>query len=162
VPLTFVPPFPVYPPETAWMREPKTAIPALVVNGRVAFLTADIDRRYAKDNLPDHGNLLANLARWAAGDRTPLRVEGRGLVDCSLYTQPGRAILHLVNLTGTAGTPMEEAVPVGPFAVRVRAPEGARRVRFLVAGGEARGTLKEGWAAFEVSSVTDHEVIVVD
>ena len=32
VPLTFVPEFPVYPPETAWMRETDTRIPGLVVS----------------------------------------------------------------------------------------------------------------------------------
>ena len=32
--VTFVPPFPIYPPETAWMREPKTEIPGLILNAR--------------------------------------------------------------------------------------------------------------------------------
>ncbi|HYW89084.1 MAG TPA: alpha-amylase family protein, partial [Chloroflexota bacterium] len=49
VPLTFVPPFPIYPPETAWMRQPSSELPALILNeldggGRVAYLAADIDR----------------------------------------------------------------------------------------------------------------------
>jgi hypothetical protein len=65
---TFIPAFPAFPPETAWMREPRTDIPALVVNeqrgSRIAYLSADIDRRYAIDNLPDHGDLLANVVRW--------------------------------------------------------------------------------------------------
>ena len=30
--MTFVPAFPIYPPETAWMREPRTDIPGLVLN----------------------------------------------------------------------------------------------------------------------------------
>lgn len=69
--LTFVPPFPIYPPETAWMREAKTDIPGLMVNapaggGRVVFLPADLDRRFGRDNLPDHGDLLAT---WCAGRR---------------------------------------------------------------------------------------------
>ena len=34
VPLTFVPPFPTYPPETAWMRTPTTDIPGLVLSER--------------------------------------------------------------------------------------------------------------------------------
>src|SRR5208282_4046152 len=88
--MTFVPPFPIYPPETAWMRQPSTNIAGLIVNdaahrGRVAFLPADLDGRFGRDNLPDHGNLLANLVRWAAKDDIPLAVEGHGLLDCHLY-----------------------------------------------------------------------------
>jgi hypothetical protein len=87
-------PFPIYPPETAWMRTPKTDIPGLVLNtrgtSRIAYLPADIDRRFGRDNLPDHANLLVNIVRWAAGRRVPLEVKGAGLVDCRLYRQPGR------------------------------------------------------------------------
>ncbi len=96
--LTFIPSFPMFPPETAWMREPRTNIPGLILNesdgGRIAYLPADIDRRFALDNLPDHGDLLANLVRWAARGNLPLEVTGRGLIDCELYQQPGRMILH--------------------------------------------------------------------
>ena len=107
VPLTFVPAFPIYPPETSWMRERETTIPGLVLstqpNGaRVAYLPADLDRRYGRDRLPDHGTLLANVVRWAVKDALPLRIGGPGLIDCHLYRQPGRLILHLVNLTSAA------------------------------------------------------------
>src|SRR5256885_8199316 len=53
VPLTFVPSFPAFPPEMAWMRQPTTNIPALVINSKIAYLPADIDSRYARYNLPD-------------------------------------------------------------------------------------------------------------
>ena len=166
VPLTFVPEFPIYPPETAWMRQPKTDIPGLVLKGRVAYLHADIDRRFGRDNLPDHGDLLANLVRWAAGDRIPLSVEGRGLIDCNLYAQPGRMILHIVNLTSAATwrAPIHELIPVGQFAVKVRLPAGARgaRVRFLVAGGDGAPKLEDGWVSFEIKTVLDHEVAVIE
>ena len=80
VPLTFVPPFPTYPPETAWMRQPTTDIPGLVLSergqSRVAYMPADIDRRYAGEHLPDHARLLANIVRWAAGEEHP--ADGRG------------------------------------------------------------------------------------
>ena len=106
-PLTFIPEFPVYPPETSWMREERTGIPGMVLSshpagGRVAVLPADIDRRYDRGFLPDHGELLSNVVRWAARDAIPLHVEGRGLLDCHLYRQPERMILHLVNLTNEA------------------------------------------------------------
>ena len=170
VPLTFIPPFPIYPPETAWMREPKTNIPGLVINtrpngGRVAYLPADIDRRFGQDNLPDHGDLLANIVRWAAGDRIPLSVEGRGLIDCHLYTQPGRLILHVVNLTsaGTWRAPIDELIPIGPFRIKVRLPEGVsgRHAQLLVSARKLSPAVQAGWATFELASVEDHELIVV-
>jgi hypothetical protein len=168
--MTFVPPFPVYPPETAWMRVPKTETPGLILNtapgrGRVAFLPADLDRRFAQDNLPDHGNLLANLVRWASQGILPLAVDGPGLVDCHLYRQPGRVILHLVNLTnaGTWRQPVHELIAVGPFQVRVRLPEDVRgkSLRLLVSGRKVSVTRSKGWCHFELGSLLDHEVAVV-
>jgi hypothetical protein len=170
VPLTFVPPFPIYPPEMSWMRDPATTLPALVLNerpggGRVAYLPADVDRCYGRDNLPDYGRLLANLARWAARDRVPIRVEGAGVIDCHLYRQPGRLVLHLVNLSnpGAWRQALHELIPVGPFAVSLQLPEGigGGSARLLVADGTVDTTTKDGWASFEVASVLDHEVAVV-
>ena len=170
VPLTFIPEFPVYPPETAWMRVTKTTIPGLVVSeaaggGRVAYLAADLDRRYFRDLLPDHGTLLANLVRWAAGDRIPLTVQGAGLIDCHLYRQQDRIILHLVNLTsaGTWRSPMDELIPIGPLQVRVRLPAGVqgRNAHRLSSVGRIPTAVKRGWLEFEVRSVADHEVVVI-
>lgn len=168
--LTFIPSFPMYPPETAWMREPRTNIPGLVLNeagpGRVAYLPADIDRRFAIDNLPDHGDLLANLVRWATSGNLPLEVTGRGLIDCELYEQPGRVILHLVNLTsaGTWRAPVHELIPIGPLQVRVRLPQGIqpKKMKMLVSGEKRAAGAKKGWVQFEVKSVLDHEVVVLE
>ena len=169
IPLTFIPPFPVYPPETSWMREPKTDIPGLVLSthgtARVAYLPADLDRRFGRDNLPDHGNLLANLFRWVAADRIPLEVRGSGLIDCHLYRQPGRLVLHLVNLTneGTWRAALDELIPVGPLAVRLKLPDDVkgRSSQFLVGNGSSAVTVRQGWVSFDVKSVLDHEVVVV-
>jgi hypothetical protein len=169
VPLTFVPAFPVYPPETAWMRQPKTDIPGLVLNTaggrRVAYMPADIDRRYARTNLPDHANLLANMVRWAAGGRIDLEVRGPGLIDCHVYRQPGRLILHLVNLSneGTWRGPLDELIAVGPVQVKLKTPEDVhgRNAQFLVSENKPAVTVRDGWAAFEVKSILDHEVVVV-
>ena len=169
IPLTYIPPFPIYPPETSWMRTPKTDIPGLVLNtrgnSRIAYVPADIDRRFGRDNLPDHANLLANIVRWAAGGRIPLEVKGAGLVDCHLYRQPGRVILHLVNLisAGTWRGPIDELIPIGPLEVRVKLPEDVkgRTAQLLVSGSKAAPGLKQGWAALEVKSISDHEVIVI-
>jgi hypothetical protein len=169
VPLTFIPPFPIYPPETAWMRTPKTDIPGLVLRthgaARIAFLPADIDRRFARDNLPDHANLLGNIVRWTARGRIPLEVKGAGLVDCHLYRQPGRLILHLVNLisAGTWRGPIDELIPIGPLEVRVKLPDDvtARVAERLVSSTRTAVRVKQGWAVFEIPRVLDHEVVVI-
>jgi len=169
VPLTFIPPFPTYPPETAWMREERTDIPGLVLSeqgaSRVGFMPADIDRRYALEHLPDHATLLANVTRWAVGDRLPIEVDGPGLIDCHLYEQPSRLILHLVILTSEATwrAPLDELIPVGPFTVKIRVPSSMRRpaARLLVSGGTRAVTLQNGMATLTISSILDHEVIVL-
>src|SRR4029453_4509166 len=120
--------FPTYPPETSWMREPKTDIPGLILSehgtSRVAYMPADVDRRYARGHLPDHARLIANVVRWAASDRIPLTVDGTGLIDCHLYEQPGRLVLHIVNLTSeaTCRGPVDELIRVRPFKGGVTAP----------------------------------------
>ncbi len=169
VPLTFIPAFPTYPPETAWMRTTKTDIPGLILRtrgtSRIAYLSADIDRRYARENLPDHANLLANIVRWAADGRIPLEVRGAGLVDCHLYRQEDHLILHLVNLisAGTWRGPIDEYIPIGPLEVRIKLPAGVagRSAQLLVAGGKAAVGTKQGWATVEVKRVLDHEVLVI-
>ncbi len=170
VPMTFVPAFPTYPPETAWMRQPRTDIAGLVLSergtSRIAYMPADIDRRYAREHLPDHGRLLENIVRWAAGDSIPLSVDGTGLVDCHLYEQPGRMILHIVNLTSEATwrAPLDELIRVGPFKVIVRLSTGVANPRgsLLVAGGQPAIAFTAGKATFDIASILDHEVVVLE
>jgi hypothetical protein len=168
--MTFIPQFPIYPPETAWMREPKTDIPGLILNtiprsGRIAFMPADIDRQFGRYNLPDHGNLLANLIRWVAKDDIPLTVECAGLIDCNIYHQRGRLILHLVNLTsaGTWRQPVDEFIPIGPVKVRIRLPEDVqgKSLQLLVSGQKISAALEKGWVNFTINSISDHEVAVI-
>ncbi len=170
-PLTYVPDFPAYPPETSWMREPRTSIPGLLVRsvpggGRVAYLAADIDARFARENLPDHFRLLSNVVRWAASDNLPLRVTGPGFVDCHLYARPGGFVLHLINLTNAAAwrAPVDELLPVGPLQVSVRLGQGPapRRAVSLVSESSRAPRLEQGWTTFEVAEVRDHEVIVLE
>jgi hypothetical protein len=169
-PLTYVPPFPTYPPETSWMREPKTSIPGLVLrqqgNSRIAFLPADLDRRYAKEHLPDHGNLLANLVRWASGDHMPVSVSGTGMIDCHLYRQESSLILHLVNLTSAATwrAPLDELIPVGPITVKINAVLSGKmptQAQLLVSGKPMRTRAANGSIEFEIPTILDHECVVL-
>ena len=167
---TFIPPFNTHPPETAWMREPKTDIPGLVLNtteggGRVAYMPADLDRQFARNNFPDHGNLLANLIRWASKDDIPLKVESPGLINCNMYQQPGRIILHITNLTstGTWRKPTHEYIPIGPITVKIKLTNDVKgeNLKLLVADQKISAKVKDGWSQFKISSILNHEAIVL-
>ncbi len=164
--LTYVPPRPAFPPEAVWLREDHTDIAGLVVNERpdgtrVAYLAADLDRRYARDNISDTGTLLANIVRWAANDDIPLSVEGSGLLDCHVYQQANRTILHIVNLTneGTWRGPADELIPVGP--IRVGVPRGSR-VRSLVTERTLHVSIARDSASVEIPRIFAHEVLVIE
>lgn len=167
---TFIPPFLTHPPEIAWMLEPKTDIPGLVLNttagnGRVAFMPADLDRQFARNNFPDHGDLLANIIRWIAKDDIPLKVESPGLINCNLYQQPGRIILHITNLTsdGTWRKPTHEYIPLGPISVKVKLTKNVKgdNLKLLVANQKISAEEKDGWSQFKLNSILNHEVIVL-
>ena len=169
--LTYVPESPQSPPENVWMREPRTDVPALLLReaagsgGRVAFSPADLDRCFARDHVPDHGRLLAQLVRWAARRPVPLEVHGLGLLDCHLYRQERRLVLHVVNLTNPAAYRLyaTELHPAGPLRVRVAWPADLgppTSVRRLVAGGTEPCAVAGGWVETTLPSVLDHEVLV--
>jgi hypothetical protein len=168
--MTFIPEFPIYPPETAWMREPKTDIPGLILktmpNGsRVAFMPADIDSQFAHYNLPDHGNLLNNIIRWTSKNEIPLSVEGAGLIDCNIYRQAGRMIIHVANLTsaGSWRAPMDEYIPIGPLTISIKLTDDVKGeyLNLLVAGQRIPATVENGWSTFRLNSILNHEVVVL-
>jgi hypothetical protein len=173
---TYIPAFPIYPPEFSWMPTPSSGapeadIPAIVVRdhpagGRTVYLAADVDRCYGRRGLPDHGDLLANAVRWAARDTFPLRVDGPGYVDCHLYRQGGRLILHLINLSGCNAWPayLEEHLPVGPLRVSVRLDGDFRpgSARSRVGDRVLDLEMTDGWATVELPTLVDHELIVFE
>jgi hypothetical protein len=168
--MTFIPVLPTLPPEDAWMRVSKTDIPGLIINttnggSRIVFMPADIDRQFANSNHPDHGNLLANIIRWTSKDNIPLSIEGAGLIDCNVYRQPSRMILHLTNLVSAATwrQTLDEYIPIGPITVNIRISDDVpgSKVKSLVSKQQISPEVKEGWCRFTLNSILNHEVIVI-
>ncbi len=168
---TYIPDFPIYPPETSWMREPRTDRPCIVARrlpqgGRCLYLAVDVDRSYASWGLPDHAQLLANAISWTAGASLPLKLDGPGVLDCNLYSQGSALILHIVNLTTSTAWPgaARDVVDVGPLAVRVRRRAGSslNKCRSLVTSKPLPVSQDGDWAQVELQSIGYHEVLVFD
>lgn len=170
---SFVPESPLFPPETAWLRVPRSDLPCITLkeggNGaRLIWFVADLDRCFAREENPEHADLLANAVRWATPGGPAVTLDGgHGVVVPDLFEQAGRSILHLGNrlqLTPLPGR-QTDIVPIGPVQVTLRPPKpglSARQVTLRVAGGVVQ-TRQDGDAiTFSVARIEDHEVVVID
>jgi hypothetical protein len=170
---TFIPDFPIYPPETAWMRTPRTDLPAIAVRetaagAKLVWFAADLDRCFARDDNAEHALLIANAVRWATGDRPVVALSGtRGSISPTLYGQGTRQVLHLNNRILFSRVPgrQTELIPVGPVEVRLPLRAGARppaEVDLRVAGKRVPAAVHGADLVFTVEQVLDHEVAVID
>jgi Hypothetical glycosyl hydrolase 6/Beta-galactosidase trimerisation domain len=169
-PLTLIPSYPDLPMEEVYPRVPKTDIPEVYVReigkGRVVYFPWDIDRTFWEVLSPDHGKLLGNAVKWAAGEPQPVEVTGPGTLDVTIWRQKDSITVHLVNLTNPMMMkgPLREFIPLPRQTVRVRLPAGsrARKVQLLVSGETPRVREANGSVVLEVGSILDHEVVAID
>jgi hypothetical protein len=169
-PLTLIPSYPDLPMEDVYPRVPKTDTRELYLRdlgrSRVAYVPWDIDRTFWDVMSPDHGRLLRNIIEWTTNEPPPAEVEGRGVIDVTVWRQRESVTVHLVNLTNPMMMkgPLREVIPVGPLTVRVRLPEGARakKVQLLTAGSTLRAREAAGVLTITVPSVEIHEVVAID
>jgi Hypothetical glycosyl hydrolase 6 len=168
VQLTFVPQFPIFPPETSWMRVPQTDIPALLTreldNGaRIVFIPADLDRCSFREEQPDHATILASAIEWALQDNRSLTVESAAPVNSNVYTRADGLVVHLNNLVYMSKVPGRQSsiIPVGPVKVRVRTPRAAavREVCRLVETRPIPFEVDDSWVSFTVDTLAAHEVV---
>jgi hypothetical protein len=169
---TYIPAFPWYPPEKAYMPDDKRDSDTPVIlagqtpyGGRAVYFAADIDRRYGFTRIPDLGDILANAVFWAVGNDIPYVVKGPGRLDCKLYQQNDRYIMHILNLSGLNNWPegVEEYYPVGPIEVSIEVGND------LVTSVSLKGSGKEipfikanGWVTFKIDTIKEHELIILE
>jgi hypothetical protein len=114
----------------------------------------------------DLGRLLRNAVLWATNEPAPLTVEGKGILDVSIWTQKNSMTVHLVNLTNPMMMkgPVREIIPIPVQKVAIKIPEGRtiRQVRLLVAGTNPKYVNKEGLVTLDVPSIASHEVIALE
>ena len=168
---TLVPPFPIYPPEFSYM-EPEnrqTDIPVIMAGqtpygGKVVYFAGDIDRRYGQANLGDHGDLLANAIRWTVDGQLPFSVTAPGYLDCRLYRQEGRLLLHLVNLTHANQQPgfVEQICPLHQVEVAIAVPDtGISAMTLQVADQAVAFDQRDGFVHLVIEKLEDHELVVI-
>lgn len=169
-PLQVVPSYPDLPMEEVFPRPGKPTQAGVVMRevgrGRVVYFPGDIDRTFWDVLDVDHAKLLRNAVLWATNEPAPVTVEGKGILDVSIWSQKNSMTVHLVNLTNPMMMkgPLREVIPISTQKVRVRIPRGRRvtRARLLVAGVDARYFTEGETILLVVPSIDVHEVVAFD
>jgi hypothetical protein len=169
-PLQVVPTYPDLPMEEVFPRKGVIgqvgAVAREVGRGRVVYLPGDIDRTFWETLDFDQAKLLRNAVLWVTNEQAPLIVEGKGVLDVSVWRQKNSITAHLVNLTNPMMMkgPIREIIPISKQEVRVRIPSGqkVKRVRLLVAGMDSQYVNEGDMIRLVVPSIALHEVIAID
>jgi Hypothetical glycosyl hydrolase 6/Beta-galactosidase trimerisation domain len=168
-PLTRVPSYPDLPMEDVYPRDAKTDVAEVymreVGKGRIAYFPGDIDRTFWEILDPDHGRLIANVARWALDEPDVVRVSGPGVLDINFWENKDSLSLHLVNLTNPMMMkgPIRELYPIGPQRVQLKLPPDRtpRDVRLLVSKGDPKIIVADRLLTLTIPSISDHELVAV-
>jgi hypothetical protein len=169
-PLTIIPTYPDLPMEECFPPKESTHDAGVFVRqvgkGRVIYFPGDLDRTFWDVMSYDHALLLRNAVAWATNEPAVLSVEGKGVLDVSVWGQKKSMTVHLVNLTNPMMMkgPLREIIPISRQVVSVRVPDGRRvtKARLLVAGTDAHFHEKDGAIVVEVPSIDIHEVVALD
>ena len=170
-PLEVVPPYPDLPMEEVFPPATDSHDPGVFVRevglGRVVYFPWNIDSTFWDVLSVDHAKLLRNATLWATNEPAPLEVEGKGLLDVSIWSQKRSITVHLVNLTNPMMLkgPIREVIPISRQKVRIRPLKDGRRVaraRLLVASRIVPFREEDGTIVVEVPELELHEVIALD
>ena len=168
--MTFIEPYPTYPPEAVYPRQAATNRPSVVTReagrSRLVYFAGDMDASYWRLDNIDLERQLMNAVRWVVGETNPVLVSGEGLMEVIAWeTEPGFAI-HLLNYNGPNAYRgrMRRPVRLGEQKVRIQLPREVRIKDARLLRTEKNVTFQQKGRVIEVSvpSVGIYEVIALE
>jgi len=168
--MTFIKPYPVYPPEAVYQREPPSDIPALmsreVGNSRLVYMAGDVDSSFWRLDNIDLGRQMSNAIRWLLKGNNAVDVEGDGLMEVIAWeTQRGFAV-HLLNYNGANAFRghMRKPVALTEQKVRITLPseKKIRQASLLHAGTTIAFQQTGNHVSLTVPKVEMYEVVALE
>ena len=168
--MTFINPYPVYPPEAVYPRQAPTDAPSMVLResgrSRLAYLAGDMDASYWRLDNVDLERQLTNAVSWLVGDNNPIQVTGEGLMEVIGWeTEPGFAI-HMLNYNGPNAFRgrMRKPVRLGKQMLRIQLPKDVKIRTASLLRAETKVEFKQVGRTVEltVPSVGIYEVVALE
>jgi hypothetical protein len=130
--------------------------------GRTVYFAGQAGKLHDTLGVEDYSLLLSGAVTWALNGRCPYRCKAPSSVMMSVRVQPGRIMLHFVNLSGGRRF-LTENLPV--YGIPVEADSGASgelRRAFLLGGDELPLGRENGVYHLTLPALRDYEVIVLE
>ncbi len=168
--MTYIKPYPAYPTEEVYMREPPTTLPTVVLQekgrSRLAYLAGDVDASFWRLDNRDLGRELLNTIQWVMNGNHAVTVDGEGLMEVFAWQTEAGFTLHMVNYNSPNAYrgKMRKPIALGPQAVSMVLPEGARirKASLLRAGTEVPFKQQGRRVELTVPSVGSYEVVALE
>lgn len=143
------------------------SIPAVIINtygrGRVVYIPARLDSIQCEKLTPAIEQLFANSVNWIIRGNVPVQIKAAATVGVTLFEQPGRRILHLVNHnTGTKDLKYERIEPVNNIEIKMSVPDGRKltRLHLLWQKSELQYDKNGEWIEFTLPELGEYELVV--
>lgn len=148
-----------------WFAEDEPAV--LTQNygrGRVVYFPGRFDSMQCYTLMPAFERLLANAVRWVAPEGLPVEIEAPGPVGVSLFQQPRRLVVHLVNHLRPSKFDSDTFTPLQNVSLRIRLSAEARqpKARRLWQNRELPARLQDRTLEVQVGTLDEYEAVAVE
>jgi hypothetical protein len=160
--LTLIPPSMFGPPELIHTDMRETDTPALLwmESGRVAWVPWNLGALYYRLSLPSHAGLFRDLLNRMLPRGRQLETDAHPLVEMALMQQPGRLLLHMINLTGHSQTAY--FAPLSTGSIKLRLEGGFKSARALRSGEKPALKQAGGRTELVLSGLRDYELVILE
>ncbi|MBI5397208.1 MAG: hypothetical protein HZA91_18070 [Verrucomicrobia bacterium] len=151
--------------ETAdWQPNGKSVMTHRYGKGRIVYLPGRPDSMQCYNPSAQIERLFAKAVRWVAQGAVPVEVEAAGVVGVTLFRQPRRLIVHLVNHQRDSLFRSDACEPVAKLSLRVRVPADCRvqRVRRLWENRDLPFEVRDNAVRVEVGRLDEYEAVAVE
>ena len=132
--------------------------------GRVVYLPGRQDSVQCYEPTTAIEKLFANAVRWVAQDAVPVEIEAPGIVGVTLFRQPHRLIVHLVNHQRDSLFRSDACTPINRLSLRVSVPDECRvqQVRRLWENRSLPFQVKDKTVSVEIGRLDEYEAVAVE
>ncbi|MGD0498049.1 MAG: alpha-amylase family protein [Bryobacteraceae bacterium] len=155
----------------AWLTAddvPAQSAPAVATHsfgkGRVVYVPGRLAAMQCETLNPATERLFATAVGWLAHNQVPVHVEAAGIVGVTLFQQPQRYLVHLLNYQRDTLDRSEDYQPIHNLAIHVQLPPGAHatNARALWSDQQLSHEQRGETVSVPLPALDEYELLAID